>query len=79
MAENVETVKGTSLGRDAWKRLLKNKLAVFGLIVLALMVIAVAAGPPIIRWTTGLTADYIPADGDLIKSFPPSAGHPPGS
>jgi oligopeptide transport system permease protein len=75
MAENIEPIKGTSLGRDAWKRLLKNKLAVFGLIVLGLMVLAVILGPPIIRWTTGLTADYIPSNGDLIKSFPPSREH----
>ena len=75
MSENIEPIKGTSLGRDAWKRLLKNKLAVFGLIVLGLMVLAVILGPPIIRWTTGLTADYIPSSGDLIKSFPPSREH----
>jgi oligopeptide transport system permease protein len=75
MAENIEPIKGTSLGRDAWKRLLKNKLAVFGLIVLGLMLLAVIVGPPLIRWTTGLTADYIPADADLIKSFPPSREH----
>jgi ABC-type dipeptide/oligopeptide/nickel transport systems, permease components len=75
MAENIEPIKGTSLGRDAWRRLLKNKLAVFGLIVLGLMVLAVIIGPPIIRLTTGLTADYIPSDADLIKSFPPSGEH----
>jgi oligopeptide transport system permease protein len=75
MAENVEPIKGTSLGRDAWNRLLKNKLAVFGLVVLAVMLLAVMAGPPIIRWTTGITADYIPADAELIKSFPPSREH----
>jgi hypothetical protein len=28
---------GTSLWRDAWRRLLKNKLAVFGLIVVSLL------------------------------------------
>ena len=78
MAENVETVR-TSLWRDAWKRLLKNRLAVFGLVVLALMIIAVILGPPLIHWTTGLTADYIPADGNLIKSLPPSAAHPMGT
>lgn len=75
MAENVRTVKGTSLGRDAWKRLLKNKLAVFGMIVLAIMILVVIAGPPILRWTMGITPDFIPADGDLIKSFPPSKEH----
>jgi oligopeptide transport system permease protein len=75
MAENTEVVKGTSLWADAWKRLLRNKLAVFGLIVMVVMVIAVAIGPSIIFWTTGLTADYIPADKSLIKSFPPSMQH----
>ncbi|HEY8560186.1 MAG TPA: ABC transporter permease [Pyrinomonadaceae bacterium] len=76
---NTATVKGTSLWADAWKRLLKNKLAVFGMIVLGLMVLAVAFGPAIIRWTTGFTADSIPSDGDLIKSFPPSWQHPMGT
>lgn len=79
MAENVETVKGTSLWKDAWRRLLKNKLAVFGLIVMVCMVIAVTIGPAIIRWTTGFTADYIPPEGELIKSFPPSLTHPMGT
>lgn len=79
MANTVETVKGTSLWNDAWKRLLKNKLAVFGLIVLTFMIVAVAIGPAIIRWTTGFTADGIPADSDLIKSFPPSLEHPMGT
>jgi oligopeptide transport system permease protein len=79
MADGKGIVKGTSLWADAWKRLLKNKLAVFGLIVLALMVIAVIIGPSIIKWTTGFTADYIPSEGDLIKSFPPSWQHPMGT
>lgn len=78
MAEE-KVIKGTSLWKDAWRRLLKNKLAVFGLIVLAIMVVAVIIGPAIIRWTTGFTADYIPADADLIKSFPPSLLHPMGT
>lgn len=77
--ENREKVKGTSLWRDAWKRLLKNKLAVFGLIVMAIMIVAVIVGPSIIRLTTGLTADYIPPEGNLIKSFPPSFQHPMGT
>ena len=57
MAENVEIIKGASLWRDAWKRLLRNKLAVFGMIVLAIMVIAVTIGPAIIYWATGYTYD----------------------
>ncbi len=79
MVENTETVKGTSLWRDAWRRLLKNKLAVFGLVVMVIMVIAVTIGPAVIRWTTGYTADYIPSEGGLIKSFPPSLDHPMGT
>lgn len=79
MVENFETVKGASLWRDAWKRLLKNKLAVFGLVVLAIMVLAVIIGPTIIRLTTGITADFIPREADLIKSFPPSLQHPMGT
>lgn len=76
---NTEIVKGTSLWKDAWQRLLKNKLSVFGLIVLAVMIVAVIIGPSIIYWTTGFTADSIPANGDLIKSFPPSMQHPMGT
>jgi len=72
-------VSGTSLWGDAWKRLLKNKLAVFGLVVLTIMVVLVAIGPPIFKALTGLTADYIPPDGDLLKSFPPSWQHPMGT
>ena len=81
MAEE-KIVKGTSLWKDAWKRLLKNKLAVFGLIVMAIMVVAVLIGPLIIRMTTGFTADYIPSNidnGALVGSFPPSAQHPMGT
>lgn len=79
MAENFETVKGTSLWQDAWRRLLKNKLAVFGLVVLAVMLLAVVIGPAIIRATTGLTADYIPEDANLITSMSPSLRHPMGT
>lgn len=80
MEETVEQkVKGTSLWADAWKRLLKNKFAVFGLIVLALMVVFVSIGPLIFTFLTGITADYIPQDGNLIKSFPPSLQHPMGT
>lgn len=77
--EQEKAVKSASLWRDAWKRLLKNKLAVFGLVVVCLMVIAVAVGPAIIKWATGFTYDFIPPDGDLIKSFPPSMQHPMGT
>jgi oligopeptide transport system permease protein len=67
----VEVIAGTSLWRDAWRRLLKNKLAVFGLIVTILIIVAAIIGPPIIKATTGYTYDYIPGNADLIKSIPP--------
>ena len=66
-----EAVKGTSLWKDAWKRLLKNKLAVFGLIVISIIIVVSIIGPPIIRLATGYTYDYIPPDTALNKSFPP--------
>src|SRR5687768_14867864 len=75
----VAAVSGTSLWADAWKRLLKNKLAVFGMIVLGVMIVLVSIGPIILRWLTGITPDYIPSDGNLIKSFPPSLEHPMGT
>ena len=67
-----EFVRGTSLWRDAWRRLLKNKLAVFGLIVVVLVTIASIIGPAVIKRTFGFTPDYIPSgDVKLIRSFPP--------
>jgi oligopeptide transport system permease protein len=74
-AEAGEFVRGTSLWRDAWRRLLKNKLAVFGLIVVALITMSSLAGPAVIKRTHGFTPDYIPTnDIRLIKSFPPFTG-----
>jgi len=70
-----EFVRGTSLWRDAWRRLLKNKLAVFGLVVVALITISSLIGPTVIKRATGFTPDYIPTnDTSLIKSFPPFTG-----
>ena len=70
-----EFVRGTSLWRDAWRRLLKNKLAVFGLVVVVLITLASIAGPAIIKRTFGFTPDYIPSsDMKLVRSFPPFKG-----
>lgn len=66
-----EVVAGTSLWKDAWRRLLKNKLAVFGLVVTIVITAAAILGPPIIKAATGYTYDYIPSDANLIKSIPP--------
>lgn len=79
MAENREAISGTSLWSDAWKRLLKNKLAVLGMIILAAMLVAVIIGPQILYLTAGYTADAIPSEGSLITSFPPSWQHPFGT
>jgi oligopeptide transport system permease protein len=77
-AEQDEVVAGSSLAKDAWRRLLQNKLAVFGLIVLATITLASVTGPYLIQLITGHAPDYIPADAALIKSFPPFAA-PDGS
>ena len=70
-----EFVRGTSLWRDAWRRLLKNKLAVFGLIVVVIITIASIVGPTLIKRTFGFTPDYIPThDIRLTQSFPPFTG-----
>lgn len=66
-----EHVVTTSLWKDAWRRLLKNKLAVFGLVVVIVIAIVSLVGPPIIKAATGFTYDYIPVDVTLIKSIPP--------
>lgn len=74
-AEIGEFVRGTSLWRDAWGRLLKNKLAVFGLVVVVLITLASIIGPAVIKRTFGFTPDYIPTnDTRLIRSFPPFTG-----
>jgi oligopeptide transport system permease protein len=68
-------VRGTSLWRDAWRRLLKNKLAVFGLVVVIVVTIASVIGPTVIQHTFGFTPDYIPTQDDrLTRSFPPFTG-----
>jgi len=68
-------VRGTSLWRDAWRRLLKNKLAVFGLVVVIVVTIASIIGPTVIQHTFGFTPDYIPThDQKLTKSMPPFKG-----
>ncbi|HUR35277.1 MAG TPA: ABC transporter permease [Vicinamibacterales bacterium] len=64
-------VAGTSLWKDAIKRLRRNRLAILGLIVVSVVVVAAAIGPWIIEQTTGYTYDYIPTDPALVTSQPP--------
>ena len=66
-----ELVVGTSLWKDAWRRLRKNKLAVFGMVVVLFVAVVSITGPYVIKRTTGYTADYIPRDPKLIKALPP--------
>jgi oligopeptide transport system permease protein len=49
-ALDTREIKGRSLYIDAWHRLLKNKAAVAGLIVLAIMVVLVVVGPMLSQW-----------------------------
>ena len=77
-AERGDVIPGTSLWRDAWRRLLKNRLAVIGMIVVAIITVASVTGPFIIKQLTGLTPDYIPTDVALLRSIPPLTG-PDGS
>lgn len=71
-----EIVKGTSLWKDAWKRLLKNKLAVFGLVIVVLMTFTCFIGPFIWQAISGNTPEFIPSN---ANSFPPSGNHPMGT
>jgi oligopeptide transport system permease protein len=66
-----EPVIGTSLWKDAWKRLRRNRLAVLGMAVVSFVILASALGPPIIRNLTGYTYDFIPSDPKLLVSLPP--------
>ena len=69
--EAEEAVVGTSLWKDAWRRLRRNQLAIFGMVVVSIVIVASIVGPPLIRHFTGYTYDYIPTDATLIRSFPP--------
>ena len=46
-----EEVQGTSLWQDAWRRLRKNRMAVFSACVLAAMFLFVVAGPWVVPWS----------------------------
>ena len=66
-----EAIVGTSLWKDAWRRLKRNRLAILGMVVVSIVIVASAIGPPLIRHFTGYTYDSIPTDSKLVRSFPP--------
>ena len=66
-----QLVAGTSLWKDAWRRLLKNKLAVFGMFVVGFMILAAFIGPFIIKQATGYEYSTVPSNPDFLKSLPP--------
>ncbi len=49
-ALDTRIIRGRSLYVDAWHRLLKNRAAVFALLVLSLMIIMVIVGPMLSQW-----------------------------
>jgi len=69
-----ELVAGSSLWLDAWSRLFRNKLAVFGLITVLIMTVVSIEGPSLLSKATGYTYDFIPRDSSLTKSFAPFRG-----
>ena len=71
--------KSGSLWADATKRLMRNRLAFAGLIVLFIIVVCVINGPPLLEWATGNTYDMILGNAGLARSQPPSLPHPMGT
>lgn len=71
LSADTPPVAGTSLWKDAYKRLRRNTLAVVGFIVVCIIVGAALVGPSIIARTTGFTYDYIPTNPSLVTSLPP--------
>lgn len=76
---STEIIAGRSPWQEAWRRLLKNRLAVFGMAMVTVVLLAVLLGPSLIFWATGVTYDYIPSNPELVKSLRPSVEHPMGT
>lgn len=72
-------LEGTSLWRDAWKRLKKNKLAMVGGVVTLIIIFASLLGPYIVKAYNGFDYSTIPAQRELIEARPPSLLHPMGT
>jgi oligopeptide transport system permease protein len=75
-APSNELVAGTSLWRDAWRRLKQNRAAVLGGVVVGLLVLLCFVGPYFVRATLGY--DYETQD-LAYGARPPSWHHPFGT
>ena len=69
-----EVIEGSSLWRDARRRLLRNKLAVFGMVAVMVIALASIVGPALLSKWTGSAYDSIPRDSSLTKAFAPFRG-----
>src|SRR6267143_5990694 len=69
--DSTELLAGGSLWRDAWRRLLRNRLAVFGMVVAVMITVASVIGPTVIKRATGYAYDFIPKDDRLARPLPP--------
>lgn len=75
----VSSAAGRTLGTDAWRRLRKNKLALAGLIWIAIMIILAASAD---LWVPHFFGDPITIDTTKIAQqtlLPPSTDHPFGT
>lgn len=68
--ETTTTIKGRSMMQETWRRLIKNKGAVIGMIFLAVLVLAALLSPYIFDYETQVIAINMPE-----KLQPPSSAH----
>ncbi len=70
--ERLEAEPGASFWRDAWRRLRKNKLAVFGLAVVAVLSVLCFSEPLLCRYVIGYTYEQ---QNLALGPVPPSRAH----
>ncbi|HEV8322016.1 MAG TPA: ABC transporter permease [Myxococcota bacterium] len=71
-----ELVQGTSLWRDAWKRLRRNRMAVAASVLVAVVVVFSLCGPWLVYWIAGWTIDHVDIS---YGARSPSWSHPFGT
>ena len=63
---------GRTLWQDAWQRLINNRLAFIGLVIVILMVVLTVIGPPLLEKFTGFDYTYQPVDNNAaMRSIAP--------